>query len=502
MPAVLPEREDFTACYESGQSQLLWLSLAADLQTPVSVYLRLTGGEPMSYLLESVEGGAKRGRYSYVACRPDLIWRYQNGEVSVNSDALEDLQAFTKTDSSDPLASLKSILQATQLTIPEPLPPMACALGGYLSYDCIRLAEDIPDNNDDVLGLPDGIFMRPSLIAVFDNVTDTLNLVTPVFYDGGISASEAYNVGLERLLSARALLDGKLEAETQHETSPSNLAITSNVSDDEYMAMVKSAQEYIAAGDIFQVVLSRRYCIKPYTLPPFALYRSLRRTNPSPYMFYLNFGDFQVAGSSPEILVQLSQGKVVVRPIAGTRRRGADSSEDAALAKELLSDEKECCEHLMLLDLGRNDVGRVSEVGSVKVTDSFFIEYYSHVMHIVSNVEGDLDSRYDAFAALLAGFPAGTVSGAPKIRAMEIIDELESDKRGIYAGCIGHFSAGGDMNTCIALRTAIIKDGEIFIQAGAGIVADSVPASESRECYQKASAIFKAAELAQRYEGN
>ncbi len=499
MNGVLPDLDEFRKTYEEGRSQLLWLSLAADLQTPVSAYLKLADDDKQaSYLLESVEGGTQRGRYSFIACQPDIIWKYEKGQVSINNQALQNPNKFEKSDK-QALDSLQEIINAMALEIPAELPPMACTLGGYLAYDCIRLLEDIPDNNEDFMGLPDGIFVRPTLIAVFDNVSDSLFLVTPVFHDKAISAQQAYDAGMERIMQARTKLDVPLKMKEQ-ESQTAQLEVSCNLNDDEYMAMVEQAKDYIAAGDIFQVVLSRQYKIDNFNLPPIALYRSLRRTNPSPYMFYLNFGGFQIVGSSPEILVQLSGKKVTIRPIAGTRKRGSTPAQDEALAQELLSDEKECAEHLMLLDLGRNDCGRVAEIGSVKVTDSFFIERYSHVMHIVSNVEGILNQKsYNAVQALMAGFPAGTVSGAPKIRAMQIIDELESQKRGIYSGCIGHFSAGGDMNSCIALRTAVVKDNCIYIQAGAGIVADSSPESEANECRQKAQAIIMAANQAHRY---
>ena len=272
----------------------------------------------------------------------------------------------------------------------------------------------------------------------------------------------------------------------------------SNTTPAEYATMVAKAKEYIAAGDAFQIVLAQRF-EAPFKLPAFSLYRALRRTNPSPYLYFLDFGTFAVAGSSPEILVKVAGDTVTIRPIAGTRARGATPHEDKALEAELLADPKECAEHLMLLDLGRNDVGRVASIGSVEVTDRFFVERYSHVMHIVSNVEGKLDPKYDALDALAAGFPAGTVSGAPKVRAMEIIDELEKEKRGLYAGCVGYFSAAGEMDTCIVLRTALVKDGKMYVQAGAGIVADSNPAAEQQECVNKAKALFRAAEEARRF---
>jgi anthranilate synthase component 1 len=376
---------------------------------------------------------------------------------------------------------------------------MAAGLFGYLGYDMVRLMERLPLPNPDVLGVPDAVMVRPTVMVVFDGVRDEISLVTPIRPQAGMQAKAAYESALARLDSVMWALERPLPIEARADP----LAIrfeppTSNTSPAEYEAMVERAKEYIRAGDIFQVVLSQRF-EAPFPLPPFVLYRSLRRVNPAPFLCYLDFGDFQIVCSSPEILVRVRDGKVTIRPIAGTRPRGATPNEDRRYAEELLADPKERAEHLMLLDLGRNDVGRVAEIGSVTVTDSFFLEYYSQVMHIVSNVEGSLDGRHDALDALVAGFPAGTVSGAPKVRAMEIIDELEKDKRGPYAGCIGYFGANGEMDTCIVLRTAVVKDGRMAVQAGAGIVYDSNPASEQQECVNKAKALFRAAEEAVRF---
>jgi anthranilate synthase component 1 len=349
-----------------------------------------------------------------------------------------------------------------------------------------------------VLNVPDAILMRPTVMAVFDAVKDEITVVTPVRPEPGLSAAAAHARAVDRLAEIVDGLDRPAPREpiAAREARAGDMA--SNTTPAEYEAMVARAKDYIAAGDVFQVVLSQRF-EAPFDLPAFALYRALRRINPAPFLVHLDFGDFQVVGSSPEILVRLRDGKVTIRPIAGTRPRGATPSDDRALAEELLADPKERAEHLMLLDLGRNDVGRVAEIGSVEVTDQFFLEYYSQVMHIVSNVEGRLKPRYDALDALVAGFPAGTVSGAPKVRAMEIIDELEKDKRGVYAGCVGYFGASGEMDTCIVLRTAVVKDGRIFVQAGAGVVADSVPAMEQAECLNKAKALFRAADEARRF---
>jgi anthranilate synthase component 1 len=376
---------------------------------------------------------------------------------------------------------------------------MAAGVFGYLGYDMVRLMEELPAPQPDPIGIPDAILVRPTVVIVFDALTDTITVVTPVRPDPAVSAKTAYARAAERLTVITDALDRPLSHETGSAgVEASDIKPVSNTTPAEYAQMVRKAKEYIAAGDIFQVVLAQRF-ETPFALPPFSLYRALRRINPAPFLFFLDYGGFAVAGSSPEILVRVRQGTVTIRPIAGTRPRGATPHEDQALEDELLDDPKERAEHLMLLDLGRNDVGRVASIGTVRVTDQFFIERYSQVMHIVSNVEGRLDSRFDAVDALAAGFPAGTVSGAPKVRAMQIIDELEKEKRGLYAGCVGYFSAAGDMDSCIILRTALLKDGKMYVQAGAGIVADSNPATEQQECVNKAKALFRAADEARRF---
>jgi anthranilate synthase component 1 len=376
---------------------------------------------------------------------------------------------------------------------------MAAGLFGYLGYDMVRLMEELGPSKPDPIGIPDAMLVRPGLVVVFDTVEDTLTIVTPVRPEAGLPAKLALSRAVDRLSAVIDDLDRPLDKEASDGSAATlDVAANSNTAPNEFEAMVRRAKEYIFAGDIFQVVLSQRF-EAPFALPALALYRALRRVNPAPFLYYLDYGGFAVAGSSPEILVRVRDGTVTVRPIAGTRSRGATPHEDKALEDELLADPKERAEHLMLLDLGRNDVGRVAAIGTVRVTDQFYIERYSQVMHIVSNVEGRLDPRRDALDALAAGFPAGTVSGAPKVRAMEIIDELEKEKRGIYAGCVGYFSAGGEMDTCIVLRTALVKDGVMYVQAGAGIVADSDPAFEQQECVNKAKALFRAAEEARRF---
>jgi anthranilate synthase component 1 len=361
--------------------------------------------------------------------------------------------------------------------------------------------EELPPPNPDSLDLPDAMLIRPTIMAIFDSVRDEVTVTSPVYVERSVSARAAYARARERISEIVDALDRPLDHLALRGEDVAPIAPPrSNTAPDEYKAMVLKAKDYIRAGDIFQVVLSQRFETE-FTLPPFALYRSLRRVNPSPFLYYLDFDSFSVIGSSPEILVRVRDGKVSIRPIAGTRHRGATPAEDRALAEELLADPKERAEHLMLLDLGRNDVGRVAEIGSIKVTDQFILEYYSQVMHIVSNVEGRLARNYDTIDALVAGFPAGTVSGAPKVRAMQIIDEMEKSKRGVYAGCAGYFSADGEMDTCIMLRTAIVKGGKMYVQAGAGVVADSVPESEHQECVNKAKALFRAAEEAVRFAG-
>ena len=494
---IEPDFAVFARLYEEGVAQVAWTRLVADLETPVSAMLKLAHERPNSFLLESVEGGATRGRYSIIGCEPDVIWRANGNKAEINRAPQSDPQGFGPSPL-PALASLRALLDQSTITLPPELPPMAAGIFGYMGYDTVRLIERLPSDKRDPLALPHSILVRPTLIVIFDSVKDEMTVVTPVRPAPGVGAKAAYARAADRLNLAIERLEQPLPHASEGNVTAPHPEPKAATSPEAYMAKVVRAKEYIAAGDIFQVVLSQRF-EAPFTLPSFALYRALRRVNPSPFLYYLNFGDFAVVGSSPEILVRVRDGKVTIRPIAGTRPRGATPEQDKALAKELLHDTKERAEHLMLLDLGRNDVGRVAEVGSVRVTDSFFLEYYSQVMHIVSNVEGKLASDHDAVDALMAGFPAGTVSGAPKVRAMEIIDELEDEARGIYAGCVGYFSADGNMDSCIVLRTSVVKDGVMYVQAGAGIVADSVPEREQAECVSKARALFKAADEAVRF---
>ncbi len=489
--------DDFAAAYEGGQGALLWSSLVSDLLTPVAAFLKLAHGQANSFLLESVEGGAARGRYSIIGMAPDLVWRCRDGRAEINRDALAAPHAFVAQEGA-PLEALRALLGETRLSVPAGLPPMIGGLVGYLGYDMVRQMEKLAEKNVDVLGLPEAVMLRPTLFAVFDTVRDELTLAAPVWPQAGVGAEAARAVGEARLAAARAALARPMAVAAPAVVLPKQPEPTSNMSRAQFEAMVVRMQEYIAAGDAFQVVPSQRFSV-PFALPPFALYRALRRINPAPFLFFLDFGGFAVVGASPEVLVRLRDGVVTIRPLAGTRPRGATPEEDAALEADLLSDPKERAEHLMLVDLGRNDVGRVAAIGTVRVTQSFAIERFSHVMHISSTVEGKARPGVDAVEALVAGFPAGTLTGAPKIRAMQIIEELEPVRRGIYAGCIGYFAPDGTMDTCIGLRTAVVKDGVMHVQAGGGVVADSTPAGEFEETRQKSRALFRAAEEAVRF---
>ncbi len=492
-----PAQAAFRAAYDAGRGCLVWRLGVADLETPVAAFLKLAHGRPNAFLLESIEGGTTRGRYSVIGMEPDLIWRCQDGKAAINRSALSAPHAFVP-ETRAPLDSLRALIAETQLDVPASLPPMAGGLVGYLGYDMVRQMETLPEKNRDRIGVPEGLMTRPSLFAIFDNVNDELTLVAPVYPAPDLSPDAAWALAQGRLDEAEAALDRPLPKQPPPVMLPDPPPPASNFTKEDFIAATLRCKDYIAAGDAFQIVISQRFSV-PFQLPPFALYRSLRRINPAPFLFYLDFGSFAVVGSSPEVLVRLRDNTVTIRPLAGTRRRGATREEDLALEKELLADPKERAEHLMLLDLGRNDVGRVSAIGSVKVTESFVIERFSHVMHISSNVEGQLADGLDALDALIGGFPAGTLSGAPKVRAMEIIEELEPDRRNIYAGCIGYFAANGTMDTCIGLRTALVKDGIMYVQAGAGIVADSEPEAEFEETRQKARALVRAAEEAVRF---
>ncbi|MEO0358329.1 MAG: anthranilate synthase component I [Pseudomonadota bacterium] len=477
---------------------MVYTRLAADLDTPVSVMMKLAAAKENSFILESVTGGEIRGRFSIVGMKPDLIWRCRGTTSAVNRNARFDHAAFEDIDG-NPLDALRDLITESRIDMPDDLPAAAAGLFGYLGYDMIRLVEHLPNVNPDPLGVPDAVMTRPSVIAVLDGVKGEVTLVSPAWVKSGLSAKAAYAQAAERVMDALRDLERPLPSVGR--TLDGDMTVgtpTSNFTKAGYLKAVETAKDYIKAGDIFQVVPAQRWS-QDFKAPPFAMYRSLRRTNPSPFMFFFNMGGFQITGASPEILVRLMDGEVTIRPIAGTRPRGKTPQEDKELEIDLLADKKELAEHLMLLDLGRNDVSRVAKVGTVTPTEKFTVERYSHVMHIVSNVVGDLADGEDAISALLAGLPAGTLSGAPKVRAMEIIDELEPEKRGVYGGGCGYLSSNGEMDICIALRTALIKDGKLYSQAGGGVVYDSDPEAEFQETVNKAKAVWTAAENAGKF---
>lgn len=477
---------------------LIWRKRIADTETPVSAALKLFEPERGDFILESVEGGETRGRHSLIGIAPDLVFRAAGDRAEVNRHWLADRDAF-EPEPLPALEALRALVTACRMDVPDVLPPALACLVGYFGYETIGLVEKLPRAAQSNLELPDMLFVRPTVILVFDRLKDEMFLVAPVW--SGSEDERGVALAKERLDEAERLLDKSVDkAVASRQVDVNRIQLNPVLPPGGYRQMVLKAKDYIAAGDIFQVVLAQRFTA-PFTLPPVDLYRALRRVNPSPFLYFLDLPDFAIVGSSPEILVRARSGEVTIRPIAGTRPRGKNSIEDAENRASLLADPKERAEHLMLLDLGRNDVGRVTKRGSVTVTDSYMVEFYSHVMHIVSNVVGELAPDRDAIDALFAGFPAGTVSGAPKVRACEIIAELEPETRGAYAGGVGYFSPNGDMDSCIVLRTGIVKDGILHVQAGAGIVADSDPEYEQRECEAKAGALIAAAREAVKVAG-
>ena len=471
--------------------QLIWRKRIADTETPVSAALKLFEAERGDFILESVEGGETRGRHSLIGIAPDLVFRAAGNKAEINTQWMTDREAFVPAPLPS-LDALRALAAECRMDVPEELPPALACLVGYFGYETIGLVEKLQRAPQSALELPDMLFVRPTVILLFDRLKDEMFLVSPVWT--GMADTQAVARAHERLDEAERLLDAGhiAQAEPAAQSDGQELKLQPVLPAGRYAEMVASAKDYIQAGDIFQVVLAQRFTA-PFALPPVHLYRALRRINPSPFLYFIDLPGFALIGSSPEILVRARGGEVTIRPIAGTRPRGKTSLEDAENKASLLADPKERAEHLMLLDLGRNDVGRVTKGGSVTVTDSYMVEFYSHVMHIVSNVVGELADDKDAIDALFAGFPAGTVSGAPKVRACEIIAELEPETRGAYAGGVGYFSPNGDMDSCIVLRTAVVKDGIMHVQAGAGIVADSNPEYEQRECEAKAGALIAAA---------
>ena len=495
MDILKPDLKLFKEKYNSGIKQVLFTSFAADVHTPISSLLKLEK-EKYLFLFESVERGSQKGRYSVIGLKPDLIWECKDG-ISKIKKSNEDI--IRKKINSDPLDNLRKIIEENKLKIPHNLPSIACGLFGYLGYEMIKYFENVKMIKKDMLDLPESIFIRPSLTLVFDNVNDKL-YISKIISPNQKKASETFKLAESEIANliqkiTRPLKKSNLNLHNLSSQVDIFKNVKSNTTYLEFKKMIEKAKKYIFEGEIFQVVLSRLFKTKIKS-SPVSIYRALRHLNPSPYLFFMNFKDFVIVGSSPEILIKLEDDKVTIRPIAGTRKRGKTKQEDKKLEKDLLSDPKEISEHLMLLDLGRNDISRVTEPGTVKVTSKMYIEYFSHVMHIVSNIEGKINKTKNSTDVLFSGFPAGTVTGAPKIRAIEIIEELEKNKRNIYAGSVGYISNNGNINTCIALRTALIKKKQIYVQAGAGIVADSKPLNEYKETENKALAILTACKYA------
>ncbi len=475
--------EKFKKTHKKKINQILYYELKSNNSREVENLINNFLQDKNSFIFESVEKGVIKGRYTIFGKNPDKMWEFNNKNIYyLNKNKKKKIKG-------DPVKIINNIIKNFNFKTPKKLPPLCSLLAGYFSYDTIRYFEKIKDTCIDDLKIPDIRIMRPTTLVIHDNLKKKIFFIKNCFSDKRISNYEKKYTDIQDELN-NLIIQSKISA-SYKDRNLVKKTIKSNISKKQFLENVKKAKKYIQIGDIFQVVLSQRFETK-LTKKPLSIYKRLRLTNPSPFMFYFNFNDFQIIGASPEILVRLRNNKVTIRPIAGTRPRGKNLSEDNFYKKDLLSDKKEISEHLMLLDLGRNDIGKISKINTVKVTEQFKIEKYSHVMHIVSNVTGQFDKKRSKYDTLMAGFPAGTVSGAPKIRAMEIIDELEKNKRKIYAGGIGYFSANGDFDTCIALRTALAKNGKYYVQAGAGIVADSIPEKEFQETVNKSKALIKA----------
>lgn len=484
-----PTLDKFLEMAQTGKVIPVYREILADMDTPVSAMQKIDNGK-YAYLLESVQGGEKWARYSFLGGEPALVIKAKGQEVELIKNGRTEKKIVA-----NPLDCLKEILTAYQpVTVPG-LPRFWGGLVGYMSYDMVRFFEKLPLETNDDLQVPDTIFLLTDTLLIFDNVNLKIKVVSNVFLDDNIDPEAAYRQAQERIDALIVHLQKPTAYTPLEESSANELDFSSNMDKEEFMQIVDSAKEYIRAGDIFQVVLAQRFQSKAPE-ETFNIYRALRTINPSPYMFYLKLDDFHLIGASPEVLVRVEEGQIQLRPIAGTRRRGKDDAEDRTMEQDMLQDTKERAEHLMLVDLGRNDVGRVAQMGSVSVDEFMTVERYSHVMHMVSNVIGKLEKGKDAFDVLSAAFPAGTVSGAPKIRAMEIIEELEPTRRGPYAGAVGYFSFSGNMDTCITIRTILVKDGKAYVEAGAGIVADSDPVLEYKETVNKAKAMLRALQLA------
>ncbi len=475
---------DFKFQHKKSKNQILYTSRKTQNDREVLNLIDNFLNEKNSFIFESVEKGKIRGRYTIFGKNPDKIWEFNNKNSYLIKDNTK------KKIKGDPDKVIEKIIENFKFKTPVGLPPICSLISGYFSYDSIRYIEKIPNKCKDDLKLPDVRLLRPRTLVIHDNLKKKIFYIINTFGDEKISNYKVKYLEIESEIND-LLIQASLEKNSSYKATKTNIKVRSNTTKNKFLEMVNRAKKYIKIGDIFQVVLSQRFEAK-LTKRPLEIYKKLRVTNPSPFMYFFNFKDFQIIGASPEILVRLRDNKITVRPIAGTRPRGKNIKQDNFFAKDLLQDKKELSEHLMLLDLGRNDAGKVSKIGTVKVTESFMIEKYSHVMHIVSNVMGVYNKKYSRFKSLLAGFPAGTVSGAPKIRAMEIIDELETTRRKVYAGGIGYFSANGEFDTCIALRTAVAKNKKFYVQAGAGIVADSNPIKEYEETVNKAKALMGA----------
>jgi len=471
--------------HRSNKNQLIYTSKIINNNDEVINLINNFLLEKNSFVFESVEKGKIKGRYTIFGKNPDKIWEFNNN----NSYLIKDKKKIRLKEK--PQKLIENIIENFKFDIPAGLPPISSLISGYFSYDSIRYIEKIPNTCKDDLGVPDVRLLRPRTVIIHDNLKKKIFYIINIFNDEKINNYSKKYFEIKSDLSKLLIQSSTKTFQVISSNKLNKINVKSNTSKNKFLSMVNKAKKYIKLGDIFQVVLSQRFEAK-LTKKPLEIYKKLRITNPSPFMFFFNFEDFQIIGASPEILVRLRDNKITVRPIAGTRPRGKTAAQDKYYEKDLLKDKKELSEHLMLLDLGRNDAGKVSKINSIKVTESFIIEKYSHVMHIVSNVVGEYNKKFSKFKSLLAGFPAGTVSGAPKIRAMEIIDELENSKRKVYAGGIGYFSANGEFDTCIALRTAVVKNKKFYVQAGAGIVADSIPTKEYTETVNKAKALINA----------
>ena len=477
--------KDFKFRHRSKKNQIIYISRKVKNDDEILNLIDNFLNEKNSFIFESVEKGTIKGRYTIFGKNPDKIWEFNNK----NSYLIQNNKRFKLKDKPEKL--IEKIIEEFKFETPKNLPQICSLISGYFSYDSIRYLEKIPNTCKDDLNLPDVRLLRPRTLVVHDNLKKEIFFINNIFGDEKIKDYKKKYDDVKSDLYKLLIQSSIKKMNKELNQNSKNIKVKSNTSKKRFLEMINKAKKYIKSGDIFQVVLSQRFESK-LTKNPIEIYKKLRVTNPSPFMFFFNFTDFQIIGASPEILVRLRDNKITVRPIAGTRPRGKTHKEDVFYEKDLLRDKKELAEHLMLLDLGRNDAGKVSKIDSVRVTESFIVERYSHVMHIVSNVVGEYNKKFSKFKSLLAGFPAGTVSGAPKIRAMEIIDELENTKRKVYAGGIGYFSANGEFDTCIALRTAVAKNNKFYVQAGAGVVADSKPLKEYEETVNKAKALINA----------